>query len=62
MKVAIIGSGAAGLAAIKQCLDENLECIAFEQGNKIGGTWNYYEKLVDGDVLSFHSSMYHGLR
>lgn len=62
MKVAIIGGGAAGLAAIKQCLDENIECIAFEQGNKIGGTWNYYEKLVDGDVLSFHSSMYHGLR
>ncbi|KAJ3125621.1 hypothetical protein HK098_008349 [Nowakowskiella sp. JEL0407] len=40
--VAIVGAGAAGLAAIKYLKEANFETITcFEQSNQIGGTWNY---------------------
>ncbi|XP_066152340.1 uncharacterized protein [Euwallacea fornicatus] len=61
MRVAIIGCGAAGLSSIKQCLDEGIECEAFEQGSKVGGTWNYYDHIDEANILSQHSSMYQGL-
>ncbi|KAF0553692.1 dimethylaniline monooxygenase N-oxide-forming 5-like [Gigaspora margarita] len=37
--VAIIGAGIAGLPAIKQCLDNDLIPICFEQNSFIGGLW-----------------------
>lgn len=37
MKIAIIGSGASGLAAIKSCLDEGLRPHCFEKQRFIGG-------------------------
>ncbi|RIB15565.1 flavin monooxygenase-like protein [Gigaspora rosea] len=39
--VAIIGAGIAGLTAIKQCLDNDLIPICFEQNSFIGGLWRY---------------------
>ncbi|XP_028129195.1 uncharacterized protein LOC114325338 isoform X4 [Diabrotica virgifera virgifera] len=63
MKIAIIGGGAAGLAALKHSLDEHHECELFEQTGLIGGTWNYSEKIgIDENGLPIHSSMYKGLR
>lgn len=62
MKFCVIGAGAAGLCAIKNCLQQNLDVIGFEQTNKIGGTWVYTDKIEkDEHGLDIHSSMYKGL-
>lgn len=62
MKVCVIGAGAAGLCAIKQSLSFDCEVIAFEQGDKIGGTWVYTDKTgKDRHGNEIHSSMYRGL-
>ena len=36
-KVCVIGAGASGIAAIKCCLDEDIEPVCYEQSNDIGG-------------------------
>ncbi|KAL7033241.1 hypothetical protein ACKWTF_007513 [Chironomus riparius] len=62
MKVCVIGAGASGLCAIKNCLQNNLDVIGFEQSNEIGGTWVYTDKIdKDERGLDIHSSMYKGL-
>lgn len=55
MKIGIIGAGASGLISIKHSLDYNVEVIAFELSDKVGGTWVYNEKI------GCHSSMYKNL-
>ena len=35
-KICIVGCGAAGLAAIKCCLEENLIPVCYEQHDKLG--------------------------
>lgn len=67
MHIAIIGAGAAGLNALRHCLDDenyqNITCDIFEQTNQIGGTWyftNYTD--IDQDGLPVHTSMYENLR
>ncbi|KAJ8312625.1 hypothetical protein KUTeg_009998, partial [Tegillarca granosa] len=51
-KIAIVGAGCSGLAAIKCCLDEGLEPVCFEREIEVGGLWNYTEnpKLGKGSV------------
>lgn len=62
MKVCVIGAGAAGLCAIKQGISFGCEVIAFEQTDKIGGTWVYTDEVgIDSHGLAVHSSMYQGL-
>lgn len=62
MKIAIIGAGPGGLAALRHCLYEQHECTAFEKTDKIGGTWVYNENTgTDSNGLPIHSSMYSGL-
>ncbi|KAG9297193.1 hypothetical protein G9A89_019474 [Geosiphon pyriformis] len=55
-RIAIIGAGSSGLAAIKQCVDDQLEPVCFEQSGHIGGTWRYVE--VDETNKDPHSSVY----
>ncbi|XP_068679794.1 flavin-containing monooxygenase 5-like [Montipora foliosa] len=50
--VAIIGAGAAGLAAIKSCLEVGLEPIAFESDPWLGGLWRYDESVGRSCVAS----------
>lgn len=40
-RVAVVGAGVSGLAAIKCCLEEGLEPTCFEQSEDIGGLWRY---------------------
>lgn len=62
MKIAVIGAGAAGLAAIKHSIDFDCEVIAFEQTNKLGGTWVYNDKVGKNEFgIDIHSSMYKDL-
>lgn len=63
MKIAIIGAGAAGLAALRHGLKQGHDCTVFEQTSHIGGTWNYTDLVnVDENGLPVHSSMYQGLK
>lgn len=62
MKIAVIGAGAAGLIAIKHCIDFGCEVIAFEQTDKIGGTWVFSDKVGKNEFgIDTHSSMYKDL-
>lgn len=47
-RIAVIGAGASGLAAIKCCLDENLEVTCFEKSDGIGGLWRFTKKATPG--------------
>ena len=55
LKVAIIGSGAAGLAAARQFTQRGIEPIVFEKDSLPGGVWNYVRNARD-------RPMYQGLR
>uniref|UniRef100_A0A8C5PLV2 Flavin-containing monooxygenase n=1 Tax=Leptobrachium leishanense TaxID=445787 RepID=A0A8C5PLV2_9ANUR len=54
-KVAIIGAGCSGLAAIKCCLDEGLEPTCFERSSDIGGLWRYTEDVEEGRASLYNS-------
>lgn len=65
MKIAIIGAGAAGLAALRQCTSGNYddEVVCYEKTDQIGGTWVYREETgSDRYGLPIHTSMYKNLR
>ncbi|CAG8801064.1 21783_t:CDS:2, partial [Dentiscutata erythropus] len=57
--VAIIGAGIAGLTAIKQCLDDDLIPICFEQNSFIGGIWRYEDACEKNNKP--YSSVYKGV-
>lgn len=62
MRVGVIGAGPAGLCTIRHSIAFGCEVIAFEQSDKIGGTWNYTDNTgKDERGLDVHSSMYQGL-
>ncbi|CAI9549248.1 unnamed protein product [Staurois parvus] len=55
MKVAIIGAGCSGLAAIKCCLEEGLDPTCFEKSDDIGGLWKYSEMVEEGRASIYQS-------
>lgn len=52
-RVAVVGAGCSGLAAIKCCLEEGLLPTCFESSPDIGGLWNFTEAGLDrrGSVM-----------
>ncbi|KAK1962577.1 FAD/NAD(P)-binding domain-containing protein [Colletotrichum sublineola] len=56
-RVAIIGAGPSGLAAIKECLAAGLTVQCFERAHALGGQW-LYEPAPTADT---HSSIYAGV-
>lgn len=46
--IAVIGAGASGLTAIKQCVDYGFSIKCFEQTDDIGGLWRYREDDLIG--------------
>lgn len=67
-RVAVVGAGAAGLAAARQLSVEGLEPLVFEAEPRLGGTWVYTDE-VESDPLGrdparsrVHTSMYADLR
>ena len=56
MRVAVIGAGVSGLAAIKSCLDEGLQPTCFERSDSLGGLWRY--RLEDSPENAFTSGLY----
>ncbi|XP_011497965.1 PREDICTED: flavin-containing monooxygenase FMO GS-OX4-like [Ceratosolen solmsi marchali] len=62
MRIAVIGAGAAGLAAIRRSCC-SAEVVCYEKSDKVGGTWVYVpETGNDAYGLPIHSSMYESLR
>ena len=57
VRVAIIGAGASGLAAIKCCLDEGLSPVCFERSAHIGGLWQYSDQPVMGQTSVMKSTV-----
>ncbi|KAG0235846.1 hypothetical protein BGW41_000638 [Actinomortierella wolfii] len=57
-RVAVIGAGASGLAAIKECLDakDHIDVVCFEAEPKVGGLWRFVEPTADNK--NPHSSVY----
>ncbi|XP_058798176.1 senecionine N-oxygenase-like [Phymastichus coffea] len=64
MRIAVIGAGAAGLAALRQCSAAGkVDFLCYERSNEVGGTWVYVpETGKDVYGLPIHSSMYDSLR
>uniref|UniRef100_A0A1I8G0D6 Flavin-containing monooxygenase n=1 Tax=Macrostomum lignano TaxID=282301 RepID=A0A1I8G0D6_9PLAT len=56
MRICIIGAGVSGIAAVKACLDEGLEPMAFERSSDLGGLWRYTD-LVDGKACVMRTTM-----
>ncbi|OZC08567.1 Flavin-binding monooxygenase-like protein [Onchocerca flexuosa] len=46
MRVCVIGTGASGLPAIKECRAVGLEVLAYERTSDVGGLWNYRPELT----------------
>lgn len=64
-RVAVIGAGAAGLCTIRHLASRRsfFSVTAFEQGERVGGTWVYTERTrMDLHGLPIHSSMYRNLK
>ncbi|VDI63059.1 dimethylaniline monooxygenase (N-oxide forming) [Mytilus galloprovincialis] len=57
MKVAVIGAGVSGLAAIKCCIDEGLDSVCFERTDDIGGLWRYSDKVTEGQTCVMKSTI-----
>ncbi|OCT82908.1 hypothetical protein XELAEV_18025443mg [Xenopus laevis] len=53
--VAVIGAGISGLAAIKSCLEEDLEPTCFERSDDIGGLWRFTDNVEDGRASIYKS-------
>ena len=68
-RVAVIGAGAAGLAAARELTREGHDAVVFEQGFELGGVW-VYDADVEDDLTGadanrekrVHSSVYKNLR
>ncbi|XP_046579492.1 flavin-containing monooxygenase 5-like [Haliotis rubra] len=57
LRVAVVGSGVAGLASVKSCLEEGLEPVCFEQHNDIGGTFYATEDFRPGQGARAYDSL-----
>jgi len=66
-RVAVIGAGAAGLVAVRECLREGLGVVCYESADEVGGVWDYHPEAED-DPLGLqpskrvHGSLYANLR
>lgn len=63
----MIGAGAAGLVAARECLRQGFQVRVFEKSGQVGGVWQYTDEVED-DLLGasverpLHASLYKSLR
>ncbi|KAK7094774.1 flavin-containing monooxygenase 5-like [Littorina saxatilis] len=56
-RVAVIGGGCSGLAAIKSCVDEGLQPVCYERTDQLGGLWNYTQHVREGQGCVMRSTV-----
>ncbi|XP_054767683.2 flavin-containing monooxygenase 5-like [Lytechinus pictus] len=59
-RIAVIGAGASGLAAIKTCLEEEFQPVCYERSAHLGGLWYYSDDDPRSDPRG-PGAVYHGL-
>lgn len=52
MRVAIIGAGVSGIAALKCCMEENLTAVCFERNDTFGGLWEHNANPVPNETTA----------
>jgi len=57
MRVAVIGAGLTGLAAIKCCRDEGFDVVCFDIRDDLGGIWNYMDAVKPGQASCTRSEI-----
>lgn len=56
-RVAVIGAGASGLAAVKACLEEGLDVVCYERADALGGLWHYTDTVERGRACVMRSTV-----
>jgi dimethylaniline monooxygenase (N-oxide forming) len=56
-KIAVIGAGCSGIAAVKVCLDEDLDVVCFERTDDIGGLWHFTDNVRYGQACVMKSTI-----
>ena len=56
--VLIIGAGASGLVALKECLHEGLDAICFEACSELGGLWRFTEEESNSSVYRYDEGIF----
>ncbi|XP_062049756.1 putative dimethylaniline monooxygenase [N-oxide-forming] 6 [Lepus europaeus] len=54
-RVAVVGAGVSGLAAIRCCLEEGLEPTCFERSDDVGGLWKFSDYAEEGRASIYQS-------
>lgn len=60
-RVVVIGAGAAGICAAKIARENGFEVVVYEQSDKIGGNWNYTDRVGPDEYGLSYGYMYQGL-
>ncbi|KAK3934598.1 flavin monooxygenase-like protein [Diplogelasinospora grovesii] len=60
IRIAVVGAGISGLAAVKECVAAGFEVEAFDSRDEIGGAWAYQHCTPDATPSEVWSSMYQG--
>ena len=56
-RIAIIGAGASGITAMKECIDGGLTPVCFERTGEIGGLWHYTTEAREGQACVMKSTV-----
>ena len=57
LRVAVIGAGCSGIAAVKCCLDDGLDPVCYEMTRDLGGLWNYRETVEENVACVMRSTV-----
>lgn len=47
-RIAVVGAGPSGLAAIKTCKEAGFNPVCYERNGDPGGLWRYHDEDIDG--------------